>query len=108
MLPLDRQEYCLKYLAALSYLSLNTIKQALAPSTQIRWTNLTDYRNQVNATISAKRVGIQLLLEKLQSAGALTQDEADALQLEILIEQDDQRKAGPALPNLLPVPARSK
>jgi len=106
--PLDHQEYCLEYLAALSYLSLNTIKQALAPSTQMRWTNLTDYRNQVNAAICAQRVGIQRLLEKLQSAGALAPDEADALQLEILIEQDDQRQAGPALPNLLPVPARSK
>ncbi len=62
--PLDHQEYCLEYLAALSYLSLNTIKQALAPATHIRWTNLTDYRNQVNAAISAQRVCIQLLLEK--------------------------------------------
>ena len=65
-------------------------------------------RSRLSDLICAQRVGIQRLLEKLQSAGALAPDEADALQLEILIEQDDQRQAGPALPNLLPVPARSK
>jgi hypothetical protein len=104
--PLDRQEYRLEYLAQLSHLPLSAIKEALAASTVIGWRNASDYRSQVETAISAQRAGIGQLLEKLQSAGGFAPDEANALQLRILIEQDDQRKAGPALPNLLPVPVR--
>ena len=103
--PLDRQEYRLEYLAQLSYLPLRAIQEALAASTVIRWRSASDYRSQVETALSAQRTGIERLLEKLRSAGVLAPDEADALELRILIEQDDQRKGGPALPNLLPVPA---
>ena len=105
--PLDREQYRLEYLAALSYLPLGAIKRALAPTTVTRWTNANAHRSQVEAALSAQRAVIEQLLEKLQSAGVLAPDEANALQLEILIEQDDQRKAGPALPKLLPVPVRA-
>jgi len=100
----DRQQYRLDYLAELSRLSPDTIKQALAPSTIIQWTAPDAYSSQVEAAVSAQQAAILQLLESLHSGGGLEHEEADALQLRILIDQVDQRKNGEALPNLMPVP----
>jgi hypothetical protein len=106
-LEIDYQKYRLEYLAELSGQGLDEIEQALEPSIVIRWTNAKGYRTQVEAALSAQRAAIDRLLQTMEGAGVLRPDEADALQLQIVIEQDDQRKAGPALPEFIPVRVRS-
>lgn len=96
----------MEYLAELSHLPLDAIKQALAPGTVIRWTDAGEYRRQVETAISAQRAKIEQLLRGLESAGVLTPDEADALQLRIVINPDDERQEGRALPDMPPVPVR--
>ena len=101
---LDYQKYLMEYLAQLSGAPLSGVKQVLAPFTVIQWTNLSDYQAQVKAAIGSQRSAIAGILENLQTAGLLEPGEITALQLEIVIDQEDQRKAGAALPDLLPVP----
>jgi hypothetical protein len=102
----DLDQYRLEYLASLSYLPLETITQALTPRTTIRWTNAGRYQNEVANATSGQRLAIEHVLHELQNAGALTPDETAALQLSIMIEPEDQRQTGEALPDLPPVPVR--
>jgi hypothetical protein len=55
--------------------------------------NANDYRNQVETAISAQRALIAQVSQALQRTGVLTPDEAARLNLNISIEQDDERKA---------------
>ncbi len=104
LVDVDRQEYRLEYLAELSGLPLGAIKQAAEATTSIQWSNASAYRSQVAAALTAQRAAIGQVLESLEAGDVLGRDEAEALQLRILIDQEDQRKMGEALPSLLPVP----
>jgi len=100
---IDRQEYRLQYLAELGRLPLDVVKQALTPSTIIRWAGAAAYRSEVQAATTAQAVAIKQLMKSLESAEVLTPAETAAMELNISIEPDDQRKTGSALPDMPPV-----